>query len=226
MKAFGYCRVSTTRQRDKGESLETQAETIAAWCKTRGHTLVDVFYDSASGRTREERPSLEASVKAASEAKGVLVVYDISRLARRLRDSLAILEDLAASGAQIASVRQDWCDTTSPAGKFVFTVIGGIAEMFSAELGERVKAANERTVRNKGYRTQGQQPYGYRLENKVRVPVPEELAIVAQFRRWRKQGATYEKVAALANEAGYRKRRGKPWDAASIFTIMGRKVKV
>lgn len=116
----GYARVSTD-----GQSAAAQvAELTAAGCEK-------VFSETASG-AKTDRTQLKRAI--ASLAPGdVLVVTRLDRLARSTRDLLNVLATLTEKGAQFRSVRDTWADTTTPHGRLMLTVLGGLAE-FEREL--------------------------------------------------------------------------------------------
>jgi len=55
-------------------------------------------------------------------------VASLDRLARSSRDLLNIVHELQEAGCGFASLRETWCDTTTPEGKLMLTVLGGLAE--------------------------------------------------------------------------------------------------
>jgi DNA invertase Pin-like site-specific DNA recombinase len=57
----------------------------------------------------------------------------LDRLARSSRDLHNILHELAEIGADFVSLRETWCNTTTPAGRLMITVMGGVAQ-FEREL--------------------------------------------------------------------------------------------
>jgi DNA invertase Pin-like site-specific DNA recombinase len=61
------------------------------------------------------------------------VVTRLARLARSTRDLLNVLASVTERGAGFRSIRDAWADTTTPHGRLVLTVLGGIAE-FEREL--------------------------------------------------------------------------------------------
>ncbi len=63
----------------------------------------------------------------------VLVVTRLDRLARSTRDLLNLLGAVADKGAGFKSLRDTWADTTTPHGRLMLTVLGGLAE-FEREL--------------------------------------------------------------------------------------------
>ena len=71
--------------------------------------------------------------------------------ARSTRDLLNVLDELAKRGAGFRSLKDSWADTTTPHGKLMVTVLGGLAEfereLIRARTGEGRKRAQERGVR-------------------------------------------------------------------------------
>ena len=62
------------------------------------------------------------------EAGDVLLVAKLDRLARSTRDLLNTLAAVADRGASFKSLRDPWADTTTPHGRLMLTVLGGLAE--------------------------------------------------------------------------------------------------
>src|SRR5437879_8367516 len=120
MPLYGYARVST---RDQDVCLQV-GELTAAGC-------AKVFKEKASG-ARTDRPEL-AKVIRRLEAGDVLVVTRLDRLARSTRDLLNILDAIGKAGAGFKSLNDAWANTTTPHGRLMLTVLGGLAE-FEREL--------------------------------------------------------------------------------------------
>jgi DNA invertase Pin-like site-specific DNA recombinase len=57
-----------------------------------------------------------------------LIVTKLDRLARSIRDLLNTLDAIGKAGAAFKSLGDSWADTTTPAGKLMLTVLGGLAE--------------------------------------------------------------------------------------------------
>ena len=107
MKVFGYTRVSTADQAAEGVSLDAQTDRINAWCRLKGDSfeLAEVFVDAGlSGKRSDNRPGLQSALESVSEARGILVVYSLSRLARSVPDAYSILQRLDKAGAHLVSL--------------------------------------------------------------------------------------------------------------------------
>src|SRR5262244_3077561 len=138
MPLYGYARVST---RDQDLALQLNELTAAGCAK--------VFKEKASG-ARSDRPEL-AKVIGRLEPGDVLVVTRLDRLARSTRDLLNVLDELGKREVGFKSLKDAWAATTTPHGKLMLTVLGGLAE-FERELirtrtGEGRKRAKARGVR-------------------------------------------------------------------------------
>src|SRR6516162_8332254 len=120
MATYGYARVSTN-----GQDLDSQeAELLAAGC-------AQVFKEKASG-AKTDRAELAKAIRRL-DAGDVLVVTRLDRLARSTRDLLNILDAIGKAGAGFKSLKDTWADTTTPHGRLMLTVLGGLAE-FEREL--------------------------------------------------------------------------------------------
>ena len=117
---YGYARVSTD-----GQSVEAQIDTLMA------AGAVKVFREPASG-SKADRAQL-ARVLAVLDAGDVLMVTRLDRLARSTLDLLHTLKAVADRGAGFRSLADVWADTTTPHGRLMLTVLGGLAE-FEREL--------------------------------------------------------------------------------------------
>ena len=85
------------------------------------------------------------------EPSDVLVVTRLDRLARSTRDLLNVLAAVTERGAGFRSLKDTWADTTTPHGRLMLTVLGGLAEfereLIRARTGEGRERAKARGVR-------------------------------------------------------------------------------
>jgi DNA invertase Pin-like site-specific DNA recombinase len=85
-----------------------------------------VFTEKASG-AKGDRAEL-AKVLGKLTHGDLLVVTRLDRLARSTRDLLNVIDAISKKGAAFKSLRDSWADTTSPHGRLMLTVPGGLAE--------------------------------------------------------------------------------------------------
>jgi site-specific DNA recombinase len=181
MNAYAYIRVSTSRQEEEGMSLPVQEDRIRKFCEFKGWKVAKVFVESgATATTVDRRPALERAVQATCASKGVLVFYDLSRVARNELDAGLLARRIDDAGSHFASVTEPF-DSTA-VGKLMFAMMAAFAAFNSRQSGEKIALSNQRTVKLKGYRTNGPQPAGYRLEAGKRVECPREREVITTAR--------------------------------------------
>jgi DNA invertase Pin-like site-specific DNA recombinase len=111
----GYARVSTD-----GQTLDVQHSAL----KAAGAELV--FSEKQSG-AKTDRAVL-ARCLVSLEPEDVVIVTKLDRLARSTRDLLNTLAKIGEAGASFKSLGDPWADTTTPHGRLMLTVLGGLAE--------------------------------------------------------------------------------------------------
>jgi DNA invertase Pin-like site-specific DNA recombinase len=135
MALIGYARVSTD-----GQTLDGQIEQLKqAGCET-------VFKEKESG-IKTDRPQLRKMLKALDDGDNVLVTR-LDRLARSTRHLLNILHDIEHAGASFKSLADAWADTTTPHGKLILTVMGGMAEFERSLILARTNEGRKRAIAN------------------------------------------------------------------------------
>jgi len=135
---YGYARVSTD-----GQSVAAQVAALNAAGAGK------VFREVASG-AKTDRAQLRKAI-ASLEAGDVLMVTRLDRLARSTRDLLNTLATIAGRKAGLRSLGDGWADTTTPHGRLMLTVLGGLAEferdLIRARTGEGRERAQARGVK-------------------------------------------------------------------------------
>jgi DNA invertase Pin-like site-specific DNA recombinase len=111
----GYARVSTD-----GQDLATQHELL----KAAGAELI---YSEKQSGVKTDRAALARCMRSV-EAGDIVVVTKLDRLARSTRDLLNTLATIGEASASFRSLGDPWADTTTPHGRLMLTVLGGLAE--------------------------------------------------------------------------------------------------
>ena len=130
---IGYARVSKA---DGSQSLDLQRDALAG----AGVGADAVYEDRASG-SREDRPGLDACLKAL-RGGDVLVVWKLDRLGRDLRHLVNVVRDLTERGVglRVLAGQGAQIDTTTPAGRLVFGIFAALAEFERELIRERTRA--------------------------------------------------------------------------------------
>jgi DNA invertase Pin-like site-specific DNA recombinase len=143
-----YSRVSTDRQTTENQLIE-----LRAVAERHGWVIVDEYIDQgiSGAKGRDKRPEFDRLLKDASRKKFDLIAsWSVDRLGRSLQDLVAFLSEIHAKKVDLY-LHQQGMDTTTPAGKALFQMMGVFAEFERAMIQERVKAGLERA------RAQGKQ---------------------------------------------------------------------
>jgi len=134
----GYCRVSTD-----GQTLDAQVAELKAAGSTK------LFAEKQSG-ARSDRPQLKKALAVLGEGD-TLIVTRLDRLARSTRDLLNVLHEVGEAGALFKSLHDTWADTTTPHGRLMLTILGGLAEfersLIKARTDVGIKRAREAGIR-------------------------------------------------------------------------------
>jgi DNA invertase Pin-like site-specific DNA recombinase len=120
MSVVGYARVSTD-----GQTLDAQQSALTAAGATR------VYAEKISGAVTDRKALARAIAELGPG--DCLLVTRLDRLARSTRDLLNVLDAVSKAGAGFRSLADAWADTTTPHGRLMLTVLGGLAE-FEREL--------------------------------------------------------------------------------------------
>ena len=171
-----YVRVSTD-----GQTTSNQVQVLQAWAERCGHEVVAVYDDNgvSGARGREYRKQFDALLKAAARREfDLIAAWSVDRLGRSLQDRVGFLNEVHALGIDLF-LHQQGVDTTTPAGKALFQMLGVFAEFERALIQERVKAGLQRA------RKEGKQLGRPRVSAKV-----EE-----QIRQARQAGTGIGKIA-------------------------------
>ncbi len=130
---IGYARVSKA---DNSQVLDLQIDALT----NAGVNEENIYTDKISG-SKDERPGLENCLKALRQ-DDVLVVYKLDRLGRNLKHLIQTVEDLTKRkiGFKVLSGQGVNIDTTTPAGKMIFSIFGALAEFERELIIERTKA--------------------------------------------------------------------------------------
>jgi DNA invertase Pin-like site-specific DNA recombinase len=148
MRVAIYARVSTA---NNGQDPTMQTRELREYAERRGWQIAGEYVDIGISGTKEKRQELDRLMGDAHRRRfDVVVVWKFDRFARSVSHLLRALETFKAQGIEFVSFSEQ-LDTSTPAGKLVFTVLGAVAELERSLIVERVKAGL-RNARAKGKR--------------------------------------------------------------------------
>jgi len=141
MKVAMYLRVSTDGQTTDNQRLELKRVAAA-----RGWQVVHVYDDNgvSGAKGREYRKAFDALLKAATRREfDMVAAWSVDRLGRSLGDLVSFLNELRGAGVDLY-LHQQALDTSTPAGRALFQMMGIFAEFERAMIVERVRAGMSR----------------------------------------------------------------------------------
>jgi DNA invertase Pin-like site-specific DNA recombinase len=136
-----YSRVSTDSQTTENQERELREITTRM-----GWSIAKVYRDEgvSGAKSRAERPAFNALWKDATRRRfDMVMAWSVDRLGRSLQDLVAFLSELHALRIDLY-LHQQGVDTSTPAGKALFQMMGVFAEFERAMIRERVKSGLER----------------------------------------------------------------------------------
>lgn len=226
-----YVRVSTEEQAKNPEgSIKSQEQRLRAHIALHNQEshfgdIVGVYVDAARSGKDTNRPELQRLLKAIRAREvSFVIVTELSRLSRSIRDFCDIWELMREHNCQFQSLREQF-DTTTAAGETVLYTIANIAQFERKQTSERI-TANFRAREERGLANGGPVPLGYAQDkdNKGHLLIKEEDAKIVReaFLTFLKEG-TLASTGKSLNERGYRiprnRQGGGPKPRLGHFTI-------
>ena len=182
-----YARVSTTNH---GQDVSMQTRELRQFAEARGWHIAGEYIDEGVRGAKDSRPELNRLMADAHKRRfDIVCVWRFDRFARSVSHLLRALETFKALGIDFVSFSEQM-DTSTPAGKMVFTVLGAVAELERSLIVERVRAGL-RNARAKG----------------KKLGRPRVTVDAARISRLRASGASWQTITRqLGISAGTAKR--------------------
>lgn len=215
MKAAIYMRVSTEEQRER-QSIATQRDFAERYCALHEIPIAGFYADDGVTGTMslEQRPEGHRLLGDAKAKKfDAVLIYKLDRLGREPRLILNAVKELEDLGVEVRSMTEPF-DTSTPAGRFLLTILSGVAGLERENILQRSAEGINRLVRE-GAWVGGIVPYGYRVKGERRgarlvvseAPVPgtgltEADVIRLIFRMAGEEGKSCIAIADHLNRLG------------------------
>lgn len=236
MQAAIYARYSSENQRP--ESIEDQISSCRRLAQERQYAVdqAHIYTDEAASGAREDRPGL-AALRAAAVDGGfrILLVDDLSRLARNTLLLLSVLEELRFHGVRVLSVA-DGLDTDDQDATVGIQVRGVFNELQLLDLRKKT-LRGQIGQKQRGF-TVGEATYGYRsvavgevrMDKKGRprpegykmTIAPREAAVILRVFEEFVAGSSESHIVKRLNADGVpgRRRAKKGWSPATVHRLL------
>lgn len=239
----GYLRVSTDEQAESGLGLGAQQEKVKAMCIVKGWDAPAFYIDKGvTGKIDlSQRPEGARLLEDIAAGKiDAVIVAALDRIGRRaifILNFIDKIKDPVVAGrepVQLVSCKE-LIDTSTSSGRFMVTILAGLAELERDTISERTIAALEERGRTVGIRA-GRPPFGYSYAGKDVVLNEDKTDLVRLIFSLHKQGLSLRKIAdrvesekgvhvgfktvqeILQNEAAYR--GGKRGESAETWPVI------
>jgi len=192
-----YLRVST---RNGDQTVENQRHALTAAAERRGWKIVAEFCDDgiSGAEGRDKRPAFDRLHKAIVRREiDVIAAWSLDRLGRSLQDLLGFLGEVHGAGVDLYLDRQG-LDTSTPAGKALFQMLGVFAEFDRAIIQERIHAgiARARAIGTKSGKPIGRARISPQKEAAIRAALASGKGVLKVARALGTGSSTVQRVKA------------------------------
>jgi DNA invertase Pin-like site-specific DNA recombinase len=158
-----------------------QLRELHEYCQRRGWQIAGEYTDAGISGAKDSRPELNRLMSDAHRRHfDIVCVWKFDRFARSVSHLLRALETFKTLGIEFCSYSEQ-LDTSTPAGKMVFTVLGAVAELERSLIAERVRAGI-RNAKAKG--------------KKIGRPRTSAMVDQAKVRALRASGQSWRQIAS------------------------------
>ena len=204
MAIYGYCRVSTERQAEEGESLGAQQRTIEGYAMMNGMAVDRVFIERgvSASKPLADRPE-GASLLAVVKPGDAIITAKLDRMFRSALDALDVLAHLKQNGISLHMVDLQGDVTGNGISKLVFTILSAVAEAERDRIRERIRdvKADQKT---RGRYLGGSVPFGWTTSASGDL-VEDDLQqdAIRRMVDMRHSGATLRAIAKTVQSEGF-----------------------
>lgn len=215
-KSVAYLRMSTDKQE---YSIDSQLRLIKAFSERNGYWLIDTYIDEGiSGRQAEKRPAFMQMIDDSS--KGIfeyVLIYDSSRFARNLEQSIVYKSLLKRNGVYLISITEPIVDEDT--SLITDALLGAMNEMYSRKLSKVVKRGMEQKALGNEYFSCA--PYGYKKPHKKPLEIIEKEAQVIKivYQKFMEDISPF-KIAQELNSLNIKTKRGKCIDKRWVQKVL------
>lgn len=214
-----WIRVSTEDQAQSDSPVHHEHR-AKSYAEVKGWKVIETYHlEAVSGKKVMDHPEAKRMLEDIRRGHITGLIFSkLARLARNTRELLEFADLFQQYNADLTSLDES-IDTSSPAGRFFYTLIAAMAEWERAEIGSRVKASV--VVRAKlGKPLGGEAPYGYKWEDKELVLDSNEAPIRKLIHELFAKHKRKRTVAKILTDQGYKTRRGQNFSDTSVDRML------
>ena len=208
MSVYGYVRVSTTNQVEKGLSLKEQTRQIELYAEVNKLEVDKVFTERGVSASIDlyQRP-LGSKLMDVVQDGDVIICSKLDRMFRSCLDGLQVLNQLKEKNVELHFIDLGGNTTTNGIGKLMFSIMSSFAEMERNRIGERIRDTKHLQMKMDVF-TGGIVGYGYQVDEygdkKYVVENKEEQKIITRMKKMRKSGTSFRNISKELERDGIR----------------------
>jgi len=229
-EAIGYVRVSTVRQVEEGNSIQSQIDDLRNYANSRGLILLTkniVIDDGTSGGIPLwDRPNAQRLLKLVESGKYKhLIITKLDRMFRLTSDAIMSIEEMREAGVflHIINMGGQSLDSSSAIGQFFLTIIASVAQLERGLIAERTKEAMNYLMSRGRKFTRSIYGWNVNKNGRLKPNWNEQSRIDFMYWQIKKNGATATMVAKMANKRGWKGKLGGEWYAQSVLNVIRNK---
>lgn len=178
-----YARTSTQEQ-----NTDTQILTLRDYCKRMEYNITDEYIDNGFSGKNTQRPQFERLLDDMRQGKiKTIIVYKLDRIGRSLKHLLNLFEEFENKKIDFVSITQN-IDTSTPTGKFFFTILGAVAEFERETIVERIRTGLDRAKKE-----------GKLLGRKKGAKDSKRRCLSGYYMRWQREKVGRNRLRAGVN---------------------------
>jgi site-specific DNA recombinase len=218
-KLIGYVRVSSEISKIKGNSINNQINKVNDFCNLNDYELVDVLKDEGkSGMEFSKRDGyLELINRCKSENINGVVVYCLSRLGRRMKDIIDVMEMFNKNDIEFYSVKEN-INNKDIMGKLMMNILMSFNEFEVDNIRERIIDVKRNNKEN-GL-VYGKLMFGKDKDGKLLIDNISEMKVVSYMKGLRSKGWSYFRISDRLNEKGIVSKSGGKWYGMSVSNVL------
>ena len=218
-KLIGYVRVSSEISKIKGNSINNQINKVNNFCNLNDYELVDVLKDEGkSGMEFSKRDGyLELINRCKTENINGVVVYCLSRLGRRMKDIIDVMELFNKNDIEFYSVKEN-INNKDIMGKLMMNILMSFNEFEVDNIRERIIDVKRNNKEN-GL-VYGKLMFGKDKNGKLLIDNISEIKVVSYMKGLRSKGWSYFRISDRLNEKGIVSKSGGKWYGMSVSNVL------
>jgi putative DNA-invertase from lambdoid prophage Rac len=201
---YGYCRVSTLRQANEGESLDVQRRQIEGYALMHGLTLSEVLVEEGvSGSIPVEDRPIGGQLFAKLQRGDIVVAAKLDRLFRSALDALKVVESLKGRGVKLHLLDLGGDIAGNGMSKLFLTIAAAFAEAERDRIRERISQVKA-DQKARGRFLGGSAQFGYRItDDGALIPHEPEQEAIREMVGLKAQGRSLRAIAAEMQAKGH-----------------------